>query len=335
MDYVNIPPNPLCKFANHKQARFVIFSCHKGIARSCSLEGIRHASKPGPRIRVDLFDSSASLSLESIFVDFFDNFSFSFSIHSVFVMEESLACVVKILSELDDLDVNIASAMLSELCNRNLIDDAVNVQQEGRRNSLIGAADPHPEILHRVGLRDEHLLCRWHAGEQQSLPLKAVGHGILHVPPRRRTPPPAMSGRAVAVSARRGASRGSPGPPPSRSQSFVVKQPDQAVCRTPSNSIFCAPGKTVLLVTCEHVLEQYRGCFERVYYVAQHRHGSVVGAGQEVHPRGPGGEHGPGAMLVGQVWDESALRQILAMQKVAQQSKQLGMKLLDGMADFR
>ena len=35
-------------------------------------------------------------------------------------MEESLACVVKILSELDDLDVNIASAMLSELCNRQL-----------------------------------------------------------------------------------------------------------------------------------------------------------------------------------------------------------------------
>ena len=51
------------------------------------------------------------------------------------------------------------------------------------------------------------------------------------------------------------------------SQTYDVKQPrDQVVCRTPSNGILCAPsasGKTVLLVSM--ILEQYRGCFERVY----------------------------------------------------------------------
>ena len=50
------------------------------------------------------------------------------------------------------------------------------------------------------------------------------------------------------------------------SQTFDVKQPrDPVVCRTPSNGILCAPsasGKTVLLVSM--ILEQYRGCFERI-----------------------------------------------------------------------
>ena len=54
------------------------------------------------------------------------------------------------------------------------------------------------------------------------------------------------------------------------SQSYDVKQPrDPAVCRTPSNGILCAPsasGKTVLLVSM--ILEQYRGCFERVYILS-------------------------------------------------------------------
>ena len=87
-----------------------------------------------------------------IFVDFFDDFSLSFSIHSVFahnhpvvctsktssdcireVMEESLACIVKILSELDDLDVNMVSAMLSELCNRQLRASTRDTMSEGGR----------------------------------------------------------------------------------------------------------------------------------------------------------------------------------------------------------
>ena len=51
---------------------------------------------------------------------------------------------------------------------------------------------------------------------------------------------------------------------------YTVKQPpDPVVCRTPSNGILCAPsasGKTVLLVSM--ILEQYRGCFERVYIMS-------------------------------------------------------------------
>ena len=51
---------------------------------------------------------------------------------------------------------------------------------------------------------------------------------------------------------------------------YTVKQPpDPVVCRTPSNGILCAPsasGKTVLLVSM--ILEQYRGCFERVYILS-------------------------------------------------------------------
>ncbi|CAE7582609.1 unnamed protein product [Symbiodinium sp. KB8] len=69
-------------------------------------------------------------------------------------MEESLACIVKILSELDDLDVNMVVANFmkstwdngfgSEVKIWNLIDDAVNVQQEGRRNILIGSGPRDP-----------------------------------------------------------------------------------------------------------------------------------------------------------------------------------------------
>ena len=100
-------------------------------------------------------------------------------------------CLIRVRNNWQSLLARHPRLTLGEL--RNLIDDAVNVQQEGRRNSLIGAADPHPEILH---LRDEHLLCRWHAGEQQSLPLKAVGRD----PPRAATAPYSPSSNVWACS---------------------------------------------------------------------------------------------------------------------------------------
>ena len=127
------------------------------------------------------------------------------------------------------------------------------------------------------------------------------------------------------------------------SQSFDVKQPrDPAVCRTPSNGILCAPsasGKTVLLVSM--ILEQYRGCFERVYIMSPSIDMDPQWEPVKEYIRKELGVNTDREQCWWDEWDEGALRQILAQQKkITQQSKQLGMKklyqvlvCLDDMAD--
>ena len=127
------------------------------------------------------------------------------------------------------------------------------------------------------------------------------------------------------------------------SQSFDVKQPrDPVVCRTPSNGILCAPsasGKTVLLVSM--ILEQYRGCFERVYIMSPSIDMDPQWEPVKEYIRKDLGVNTDREQCWWDEWDEGALRQILAQQKkITQQSKQLGMKklyqvlvCLDDMAD--
>ena len=127
------------------------------------------------------------------------------------------------------------------------------------------------------------------------------------------------------------------------SQSFDVKQPrDPVVCRTPSNGILCAPsasGKTVLLVSM--ILEQYRGCFERVYIMSPSIDMDPQWEPVKEYIRKELGVNTDREQCWWDEWDEGALRQILAQQKkITQQSKQLGMKKLyqvlvrlDDMAD--
>ena len=127
------------------------------------------------------------------------------------------------------------------------------------------------------------------------------------------------------------------------SQTYDVKQPrDQVVCRTPSNGILCAPsasGKTVLLVSM--ILEQYRGCFERVYIMSPSIDMDPQWEPVKKYIREDLGVNTDREQSWWDEWDEGALRNILAQQKkITQQSKQLGMKklyqvliVLDDMAD--
>ena len=127
------------------------------------------------------------------------------------------------------------------------------------------------------------------------------------------------------------------------SQTYDVKQPrDQVVCRTPSNGILCAPsasGKTVLLVSM--ILEQYRGCFERVYIQSPSIDMDPQWEPVKKYIREDLGVNTDREQCWWDEWDEGALRNILAQQKkITQQSKQLGMKklyqvliVLDDMAD--
>ena len=115
------------------------------------------------------------------------------------------------------------------------------------------------------------------------------------------------------------------------SQSFDVKQPrDPVVCRTPSNGILCAPsasGKTVLLVSM--ILEQYRGCFERVYILSPSIDMDPQWEPVKEYIRKDLGVNTDREQCWWEDWDEAALRNILAQQKkITQQSKQLGMKKL-------
>ena len=115
------------------------------------------------------------------------------------------------------------------------------------------------------------------------------------------------------------------------SQSFDVKQPrDPVVCRTPSNGILCAPsasGKTVLLVSM--ILEQYRGCFERVMVFSPSIEMDPQWEPVKKYIREDLGVNTDREQCWWEEWDEGALRNILAMQKkITQQSKQLGMKKL-------
>ena len=124
---------------------------------------------------------------------------------------------------------------------------------------------------------------------------------------------------------------------------FSVKQPpDPMVCRTPSNGIVCAPsasGKTVLLVSM--ILEQYRGCFERVYVFSNSIDLDPQWEPVKKYIREDLGVNTDREQCWWGEWDEDALRQILDQQKrVTQKSKELGMKrlfqilvVLDDMAD--
>ena len=124
---------------------------------------------------------------------------------------------------------------------------------------------------------------------------------------------------------------------------YTVKQPqDPAVCRTPSNGILCAPsasGKTVLLVSM--ILEQYRGCFERVYVMSNSIDMDPQWEPVKEYIRKDLGVNTDREQCWWDEWDEGALRQIMTQQKkITQQSKQLGMKklyqvliVLDDMAD--
>eukprot|EP00439_Symbiodinium_sp_Y106_P038211 s8192_g4.t1 len=115
------------------------------------------------------------------------------------------------------------------------------------------------------------------------------------------------------------------------SAEYTVKQPrDPVVCRTPSNGILCAPsasGKTVLLVSM--ILEQYRGCFERMYILSPSIDMDPQWEPVKKYIREDLGVNTDREQCWWDDWDEGALRQILAQQKkITQQSKQLGMKKL-------
>ena len=124
---------------------------------------------------------------------------------------------------------------------------------------------------------------------------------------------------------------------------FSVKQPpDPVVCRTPSNGILCAPsasGKTVLLVSM--ILEQYRGCFERVYVFSNSIDLDPQWEPVKKYIREDLGVNTDREQCWWDGWNEDALRQILDQQKrITQKSKELGMKrlfqilvCLDDMAD--
>ena len=107
---------------------------------------------------------------------------------------------------------------------------------------------------------------------------------------------------------------------------YTVKQPqDPAVCRTPSNGILCAPsasGKTVLLVSM--ILEQYRGCFERVYIMSNSIDMDPQWEPVKEYIRKDLGVNTDREQCWWDEWDEGALRQILAQQKrITQKSKEL------------
>ena len=97
--------------------------------------------------------------------------------------------------------------------------------------------------------------------------------------------------------------------------------------------------KTVLLVSM--ILEQYRGCFERVYIMSPSIDMDPQWEPVKEYIRKDLGVNTDREQCWWDEWDEGALRQILAQQKkITQQSKQLGMKklyqvlvCLDDMAD--
>ena len=112
---------------------------------------------------------------------------------------------------------------------------------------------------------------------------------------------------------------------------YSVKQPpDPVVCKPPANGILCAPsasGKTALLVSM--ILEQYRGCFERIYIFSPSV--EVDSAWQPVkdYIRDELGVNTDREQCWWEDWDEGALRKIIADQKrITQKSKELGLKKL-------
>ncbi|OLP95272.1 putative DNA (cytosine-5)-methyltransferase, partial [Symbiodinium microadriaticum] len=112
---------------------------------------------------------------------------------------------------------------------------------------------------------------------------------------------------------------------------YTVKQPpDTAVCKPPANGILCAPsasGKTVLLVSM--ILEQYRGCFERIFVFSPSV--EVDSAWQPVkdYIRDELGVNTDREQCWWEDWDEAALRKIISDQKrITQKSKELGLKKL-------
>ncbi|CAE7462916.1 unnamed protein product [Symbiodinium natans] len=111
---------------------------------------------------------------------------------------------------------------------------------------------------------------------------------------------------------------------------YAVKQPpDPVVCKLPANGILCAPsasGKTVLLVSM--ILEQYRGCFERIYIFSPSV--EVDSAWQPVkdYIRDELGVNTDREQCWWEDWDEGALRKIIADQKRITQNKELGLKKL-------
>ena len=98
---------------------------------------------------------------------------------------------------------------------------------------------------------------------------------------------------------------------------YSVKQPpDPVVCKPPANGILCAPsasGKTVLLVSM--ILEQYRGCFERIFVFSPSV--EVDSAWQPVkdYIRDELGVNTDREQCWWEDWDEGALRKIIADQK--------------------
>ena len=112
---------------------------------------------------------------------------------------------------------------------------------------------------------------------------------------------------------------------------YSVKQPpDPVVCKPPANGILCAPsasGKTVLLVSM--ILEQYRGCFERIFIFSPSI--EVDSAWQPVkdYIRDELGVNTDREQCWWEDWDEGALRKIISDQKrITQKSKELGLKKL-------
>ncbi|CAE7238133.1 unnamed protein product [Symbiodinium natans] len=112
---------------------------------------------------------------------------------------------------------------------------------------------------------------------------------------------------------------------------YSVKQPpDPVVCKPPANGILCAPsasGKTVLLVSM--ILEQYRGCFERIYIFSPSVEVDPAWQPVKDYIRDELGVNTDREQCWWEDWDEGALRKIISDQKrITQKSKELGLKKL-------
>ena len=112
---------------------------------------------------------------------------------------------------------------------------------------------------------------------------------------------------------------------------FKVQQPrDPVIPRLPANGVLVGPsrtGKTVLLVSM--TLEQYRGCFSRIYIMSPSVDIDSAWDPVKDYIREELGVDTDREQAWWTEWDEDALRRIMDQRKrITQQSKRLGMKKL-------
>ena len=112
---------------------------------------------------------------------------------------------------------------------------------------------------------------------------------------------------------------------------FTCKQPrDPVVPKLPMSGILLGPsksGKTVALISL--ILEQYRGCFERIYVFSPSINVDDGWRPVKRYIEQDMKVNTDREQVYFEEWDEAALRRIIAQQrKITQTSKQLGMKKL-------